>query len=139
MAANFDHGRPQVYFTANFWKNHIFVGSVGEKKKAENVFLRRGRNVSTVLSLTRAEVVRLAGEVYRRQEEFSGNPNGIFTTQMAYDWWVRGGEQAKEKTLQEQGRRREAGRFIEGCCHRGCGRMVPRDAGQGTPRARTCV
>jgi hypothetical protein len=97
MAAKFDHGRPQVYFTSNFLKHHVFVGSSGEKKKAENVFLRRGLEVSTVLCLTRLEMVRLAAEIHRRQAEFARRPKAIFTTQQAYDWWSRGGPQAKDK------------------------------------------
>jgi hypothetical protein len=97
MAKNFDHGKPQVYFTPNFWKNHIFLGGAGEKKKAEAVFQRRGVNVSTVLSLTRRELGQLAAEIHRRQSEFSRTPNGVFTTQHAYDYWSRGGSQAKDK------------------------------------------
>ena len=97
MAKNFDHGRPRLYFTSDFLKNHIYLGSTGEKKKAENVFLRRGRNISTVLCLTRLELVRLAGEVHSRQEEFSRRPNAVFTTQHAYDCWSRGGAQGKDK------------------------------------------
>lgn len=97
MTQAFDHGRPQVYFTSNFHKNHIFVGSAGEKKKAERVFLRRGRDVSTVLCLTRMELVRLASEVHRRQNEFTGRPNGTFTTQNSYDFWSRGGPRAKDR------------------------------------------
>jgi hypothetical protein len=103
MAKRFDHGRPQVYFTSDFLKNHIYLQSPGQKKKAENVFLRRGRNVSTVLCLTRLEFVRLAGEVYRRQSEYRRRPNGIFTTQQAYDYWSRGGEKAKDKQRATQG------------------------------------
>jgi hypothetical protein len=97
MAKNFDHGRPQVYFTSNFFKNHVFVGSVGEKKKAENVFLRRGRQISTVLCLTRQELVQLAGEIHRRQSEFKSRSNAIFTTTHSYDFWSRGGDKAKDK------------------------------------------
>jgi len=97
MTKKFDHGKPQVYFSANFWKNHIFLGNEGEKKKAENVFLRRGLDVSTVLCLTRMELVQLAGEIHRRQAEFSRVPNAVFMTQQAYDYWSRGGPQAKDK------------------------------------------
>jgi hypothetical protein len=97
MAKNFDHGRPQVYFTSNFLKNHVLLCSTGGKKKAENVFLRRGRDISTVLCLTRLELVHLAGEIHRRQGEFSRRPSAIFTTQHGYDYWKRGGPQAKDK------------------------------------------
>jgi hypothetical protein len=97
MSKKFDHGRPHVYFAPNFWKNHIFVGNAGEKKKAENVFLRRGVAVSTVVCLTRIELVQLAGEIHRRQAEFDRNPRLLFTTEHAYDYWSRGGHQAKDK------------------------------------------
>lgn len=104
MPNNFDHGRPQVYFTSNFLKNHVFVGGPGEKKKAENVFLRRGKDISTVLCLTRMELVQLAGEIHRRQEEFARRPHGIFTTQRGYDYWSRGGGRAKDKQRAAPGR-----------------------------------
>jgi len=100
MSGNFDHGRPELYFNSGFIKNHIHVGSSrdkNDKKKAENVFLRRGVRVSTVLCLTRLELVRLAGEVHRRQEEYSRRPNATQTTQLPYDYWARGGERGKDK------------------------------------------
>ena len=95
--ANFDHGRPEVYFHSAFLKNHIHVGSSNDKKKAENVFLRRSVRISTVLCLTRMELVRLAGEIHRRQDEFSLRPHGTFTTRQPYDYWSRGGAQGKDK------------------------------------------
>ena len=97
MSAKFDHGRPKVYFSSRFIKNHIFEGSESEKKKAENVFLRRGRNVSTVITLNSPDLVRLAGEIHRRQSEFAANPKKNFTSHGQFDFWSRGGSMAKDK------------------------------------------
>jgi hypothetical protein len=97
MAKNCDHAHPEVYFTGNFLKNHVCIGDAAAKKRAEVVFQRRDARVSTVLCLTRAELVQLAGEIHRRQIEFSTMPEGVFTTLTAYDLWSRGGPQAKDK------------------------------------------
>ena len=97
QTVRFDHAKPQIWFSPNFWKNHIFVGTEGQKKEAEKVFQRRGRAVSTVLCLTRSELVRLAAEVHRRQAEFERNPRGNFTTEAKYDYWSRGGSMAKDR------------------------------------------
>lgn len=122
MPTNFNHARPQVYFTAEFMKNHIFVGSSGQKKKAENVFLRRGKSISTVLCLTRMELVQLAGEVHRNQSECGRNPAKLFTSQRAYDFWSRGGAKAKDKqraTL-HNGRFKYAMRLVQGGIYAMC-------------------
>lgn len=97
MAEKFDHGKPQIYFTSNFLKNHVFIGTARQKQEAEKVFLRRGRNVSTVLCFTGLEFVTLAAEIFRRQSEYHGGPSGIYCTQMKYDYWQRGGTKAKDK------------------------------------------
>lgn len=94
MIAAFDHGQPQVYFTANFWKHHIYVSVAGGKRRAEDVFLRRPHPISTVVCLTRLELVQLAAEIHRRQTDYSDRPDHIFTTVHPYDFWVRGGLQA---------------------------------------------
>lgn len=106
MGTRFDHGRPQVYFSSGFIKNHLFLGSAGEKKRAERVFDRRGRAISTVLCLTRAELVRLAGELHRRQHEFTQTPRRTFTTLQAYDYWSRGGPRSKDKQRATPGKSR---------------------------------
>lgn len=97
MADKFDRARAKSYFTRKFLKNHIFVGSEGAKKRAEQVFQRRGKAVSTVLCLTKRELIQLAGEIHGNQEEFKRNPRKTFTTESAYDQWLRGGNQAKDK------------------------------------------
>jgi hypothetical protein len=97
MAKNFDHAHPEVYFTGNFLKNHVCIGDAAAKKRAEIVFQRRDARVSTVLCLTAAELVQLAGEIHRRQPEFSAFPDGIFTSTSEYDLWIRGGPQGKDK------------------------------------------
>jgi hypothetical protein len=93
----FDRGRPQLYFTARFLKNHVYVGNQGAKKRAEMVFQRRGKTVSTVLCLTRSELVQLAGEIHNNQDAFGRSPRQVFTTKHAYDYWSRGGSQSKDK------------------------------------------
>ena len=97
MAQNFDHAHPEVYFTGNFLKNHVSIGDDAAKKRAEIIFQRRDARVSTVLCLTRMELVRLAGEIHRRQNEFGACPTGSFTTLTKYDLWSRGGPQGKDK------------------------------------------
>jgi len=106
MAEKFDHGRPKVYFSSKFLKNHVFVGGEGAKKQAEKVFQRRGKAVSTVLCLTPRELVELAGEIFRRQEEFSKSPKKTFTTEQAYDCWSRGGPKRKDEQRATQDTKR---------------------------------
>jgi hypothetical protein len=53
VADKFDHAKPKIYFSAKFLKNHVFVDNEGAKKRAEEVFQRRGKAVSTVLCLTK--------------------------------------------------------------------------------------
>jgi hypothetical protein len=96
MAEKFDHGRPKVYFGSKFLTNHVFVGGEGAKKRAEKVFQRRGKSISTVLCLTPRELVELAGEIHRRQDEFNKSPNRTYTTERAYDCWSRGGPKSKD-------------------------------------------
>jgi hypothetical protein len=97
VAENFDRAHPKIYFSSKFLKNHIFVGSEGAKKQAERVFQRRGKPISTVLCLTKRELIQLAGEIHCNQELFSRSPKKTFTTQQAYDYWSRGGSQDKDK------------------------------------------
>jgi hypothetical protein len=107
VADKFDRGHPKIYFSSKFLKNHVFVGSEGAKKQAERVFQRRGTAISTVLCLTKGELIELAGEIHGNQEEFRRNPRKTFTTQRAYDYWSRGGTQAKDKQRATQ----HTGRF----------------------------
>jgi hypothetical protein len=97
VAKSFDRGKHRIYFSSNFLKNHVFVGSAGAKKRAEVVFQRRRKNISTVLCLIQAELVRLAAEISRRQEEFTSRPKGKFTTEDRYDLWSRGGKRSSDK------------------------------------------
>ena len=97
MAAKFDSGKPKIYFSSKFLKNHVFLGNEGSKKQAERVFQRRGKAISTVLCLTKRELIELAGELHENQTEFARNPRKTFTTERAYDYWSRGGAQAKDK------------------------------------------
>lgn len=100
MAEKFDRGRPKVYFSSNFLKNHIFLGNEGAKKQAERVFQRRGEKISTVLCLTKRELIELAGELHEKQADFSKNPRKTHSTERAYDYWSRGGKQPKSKDKQ---------------------------------------
>src|SRR5262245_21242925 len=97
MAEKFDPARAKKYFSRKFLKNHIYVGSEGAKKRAEEVFQRRGKAVSTVLCLTKRELIQLAGEIHANQESFGRTPRKTVTTQHAYDFWTRGGTQSKDK------------------------------------------
>jgi hypothetical protein len=97
VAAKFDSGKPKIYFSSNFLKNHVFVGNEGAKKQAERVFQRRGKDISTVLCLTKRELIELAGELHENQAEFARNPRKTYTTERKYDYWSRGGAQAKDK------------------------------------------
>jgi hypothetical protein len=97
MADKFDPARAKKYFSRNFLKNHIFVGNEGAKKRAEEVFQRRGKDISTVLCLTKHELIQLAGEIHGNQEAFGRSPRKTFTTEHVYDYWSRGGNQSKDK------------------------------------------
>jgi hypothetical protein len=97
MADRFNPGRAKKYFSPKFLKHHVYVGSAGAKKRAEEVFQRRGKAVSTVLCLTMRELVQLAGEIHAQQETFGRSPRKLFKTERAYDYWSRGGSQSKEK------------------------------------------
>jgi len=97
MTQRFNPAHPQIYFTSKFIRDHIYLRSMVQKKKAENVFLRRTVGISTVLCLTRPELVLLASEIYRRQTEFSRQPEISYTTSQAYNFWSRGGAKAKDK------------------------------------------
>jgi hypothetical protein len=74
MADRFNPGKAKKYFSAKFLKHHVYVGSAGAKKRAEEVFQRRGKSVSTVLCLTMRELVQLAGEIHAQQEAFGKSP-----------------------------------------------------------------
>ena len=95
MSDKFDPANAKTYFSSSFLKNHIFVGSTAQKKKAETVFQRRGKAISTVICLTRSELVQLAGEIHSRQKEFKGS--GKYLSLQKYDYWQRGGSKAKDK------------------------------------------
>lgn len=97
MAERFNPGRAKKYFSAKFLKHHVYVGNAGAKKRAEEVFQRRGKAVSTVLCLTTRELVQLAGEIHANQEAFGRSPRKTFVTGQAYDYWSRGGSQSKDK------------------------------------------
>jgi hypothetical protein len=97
MAEKFDPARAKQYFGRKFLKNHIFVGSDGAKKRAEEVFQRRGKAVGTVLCLTKRELIQLAAEIHSNQQAFGRSPRKTFTTEQPYDYWSRGGKQAKDK------------------------------------------
>jgi hypothetical protein len=107
VAAKFDRGRAKIYFSSNFLNNHIFVGNEGAKKQAERVFQRRGKAISTVMCLTKREMIELAGELHENQSEFERNPRKTYTTERAYDYWSRGGTQSKDKQRATQ----HTGRF----------------------------
>jgi hypothetical protein len=93
----FDHGRPRVYFSSNFLKNHVDTGNELPKKRAEIVFQRRGRTISTVIYLTPSELVTLAAEVFNKQDKFAAAPDGIFTTDQPYELWSRGDDDGTDK------------------------------------------
>jgi hypothetical protein len=97
MADRFNPGKAKKYFSSKFLKHHVYVGNAGAKKRAEEVFQRRGKSVSTVLCLTMRELVQLAGEIHAQQEAFVRSPRKLFKTERTYDYWSRGGAQSKEK------------------------------------------
>lgn len=93
----FDPGKPKVLFTGNFLKNHVFIGSDSDKKQAEKVFLRRGKDVSTVIVFNRKEFAQFAGEVFSRQEDYKANPRRTFRSEKVYTYWSRGGDTDSDK------------------------------------------
>jgi len=98
MTNKFNPSNAQVYFTSKFWKDHVFLGSELAKKKAEIVFQRRSVQISTVICLTRAELILLAGEVHNRQTEFArGGPHSKYESKTAYDIWSRGGSKPSDR------------------------------------------
>lgn len=98
MTNKFDPNNAQTYFTSKFWKDHVFLGSEFAKKKAEIVFQRRDVRISSVLCLTRTELIMLAGEVRRRQAEFAkGGRHLKHVTLSAYDIWSRGGSKPSDR------------------------------------------
>lgn len=97
MTRNFDPSQARSYFTAKFYQDHMDVDNPGAKKRAELVFQRRDVKVSTVLCLTWHELVQLAGELHQLQEMFRRAPNHEYTTTQPYDYWSRGGIQAKDR------------------------------------------
>ncbi|OYP33890.1 hypothetical protein CGZ80_17015 [Rhodopirellula sp. MGV] len=94
----FNPADAQTYFSTNFWKNHIFVGSELNKKKAEVVFQRRGVDVSSVICMTRSELIMLASDLHNRQAEFArGGPNAKYISRVAFDIWQRGGPRSRDR------------------------------------------
>ncbi|MEM9585656.1 MAG: hypothetical protein AAGA03_00120 [Planctomycetota bacterium] len=98
MSSSFNPADAQTYFSAKFWKDHVYVGTEMQKKKAEAVFLRRSVSISTVLCLTRAELIRLAGEIHQRQSEYAKHPpRSLFRSRQEYDFWSRGGSRPRDR------------------------------------------
>jgi hypothetical protein len=108
----FDHGKPRVYFTSDFLKHHVYVGSAPSKKRAEIVFQSRlnpkGKKEgkpkvtdSSVIWLTAPELVTLANEVFEMQDEYGRAPNATFTTAKKYEIWSRGDATDKQQATSE--------------------------------------
>ena len=98
MSEKFNPANAQAFFTSKFWKDHVFVGNDMQKKKAETVFQRRSVQVSSVICLTRAELVKLAGEIHQRQAEFAkGGPHSKYTSKLVVDMWTRGGTKPRDQ------------------------------------------
>ncbi len=83
-------------FTEKFWKDHVYEGDEEfAKRDAENIYLRRDVEVSSVLEMSLHAIRILTGEIARRQGEFTGSPNGIFTSEKSFAYWERKGKRAK--------------------------------------------
>ncbi|HEX4592203.1 MAG TPA: hypothetical protein VH120_19875 [Gemmataceae bacterium] len=84
------------YFTEKFWKDHVYEGNEDQAKRdAEEIFQRRDVNVSSVLQLGPHAIRVLVGEVTQRQDEYAGNPAGIYTSWGQYAYWERSGKRAR--------------------------------------------
>jgi len=107
---------PRLYFTSQFIWKHVFVGEPGEcKKRAENIFMRRRIDVSTVLCLTPREFRQLAGEVYRRQTVYQQYwQQKLFVSQHEYTYFERGGDEAHTKPSDKQRAKLSSGRICYG-------------------------
>ncbi|MDV6030974.1 MAG: hypothetical protein F9B45_12905 [Phycisphaera sp. RhM] len=98
MVNKFNPSDAQTYFTAKFWKDHVYLGNELNKKKAEIVFQRRSVQISSVICLTRAELTQLAGEVHHRQTEFArAGSHSTYVSRSAYDIWSRGGSKPSDR------------------------------------------
>ncbi len=93
-------GAEHNYFTYKFLTDH--VGLVGPhddakqaKKKAEIRYQSRSVPVNTLLCLWPKDLIRLTGEVQRRQEEYAANPNGLFISEAAYSYFEREQKRAR--------------------------------------------
>lgn len=93
-------GAEHEYFTYKFLTDH--VGLLGPcqdersaKKKAELRFQSRSVPVNTLLCLWPRDLIRLAGEVRRRQEEYAANPNELFVSEAAYSYLEREKKRAR--------------------------------------------
>ncbi len=86
------------YFTEKFWKDHVYEGDETQaKRNAEEVFQRRDVGVSSVLEMGLHAIRILAGEIKRRQGDYSGNSAGVFTSEGSFAYWERSGKRAKRQ------------------------------------------
>lgn len=89
------------YFTYKFLTDHVELRGRSldkgpAKKKAEVRYQIRSVPVNTLLCLWDKDLIRLAGEVRRRQQEYADNPGGLFVSEAAYAYFERRGKRAKE-------------------------------------------
>jgi hypothetical protein len=86
------------YFTEKFWKDHVYEGDEDlAKRDAEQIYQRRDVTVSSVLEMSLHAIRILVGEVTRRQKEYAGNANGVFTSESSFSYWERKGKRAKRR------------------------------------------
>jgi len=84
------------YFTDKFWKDHVYEGDEEfAKRDAENIYMRRDVDVSSVLEMSLHAIRILVGEIMRRQSEYSATPVRIFSSEKAFVYWERKGKRAK--------------------------------------------
>jgi len=85
-----------TYFTEKFWKDHVYEGDEQQAKRdAEEIYQRRDVSVSSVLEMSLHAVRILVGEVTRRQPEYAGNAQAIFTSENSFAYWERKGKRAR--------------------------------------------
>jgi hypothetical protein len=71
------------------------------KQRAEKVYERRGRHMSTLVCLKNSqELVGLASEVFNMQSDFERQPNDVYTTKKSYRLLYRGGK--NRQNVEEQ-------------------------------------
>jgi hypothetical protein len=86
------------YFTEKFWKDHVYEGDEAQAKRdAEEIYQRRDVGVSSVLEMSLHAIRILVGEVTRRQGEYAGNAQGIFTSEKSFAYWERKGKRARRR------------------------------------------